>query len=73
MVLKNLWRRKGRTLLTVGGISIGVAVVVALLALADGMTEQTAVATSRDTIGSVQGVALAVEYCALTRLDRACL
>jgi len=40
MGLKNLWRRKGRTLLTVGGISIGVAVVVALLALADGMTEQ---------------------------------
>lgn len=40
MVLKNLWRRKGRTLLTVGGIAIGIAVVVALLALADGMTEQ---------------------------------
>jgi len=40
MVLKNLWRRKGRTLLTSGGIAIGIAVVVALLALADGMTAQ---------------------------------
>ncbi|MBM4465581.1 MAG: ABC transporter permease [Chloroflexi bacterium] len=40
MVLKNLWRRKGRTLLTLAGIAIGVAVVVALLALADGMTAQ---------------------------------
>jgi ABC-type antimicrobial peptide transport system permease subunit len=40
VVLRNLWRRKGRTLLTVGGIAVGIAVVVALLALADGMTEQ---------------------------------
>jgi ABC-type antimicrobial peptide transport system permease subunit len=40
MALKNLWRRRGRTLLTLAGIAIGVAVVVALLALADGMIEQ---------------------------------
>jgi ABC-type antimicrobial peptide transport system permease subunit len=40
MIFKNLWRRKGRTGLTVGGIAIGIAVVVALLAIADGMTEQ---------------------------------
>jgi ABC-type antimicrobial peptide transport system permease subunit len=40
MVIKNLWRRKARTLLTVGGITVGIAVVVALLALADGMIGQ---------------------------------
>lgn len=37
MVFKNLMRRKGRTLLTVLGISIGVAAIVALGALADGL------------------------------------
>ncbi len=37
MVLKNLLRRKGRTLLTVLGISIGVATIVALGSLADGL------------------------------------
>jgi ABC-type antimicrobial peptide transport system permease subunit len=37
MILKNLLRRKGRTLLTVLGISIGVAAIVALGALADGV------------------------------------
>ncbi len=40
MVLKNLWRRRARTLLTAGGIMVGIAVVVALLALADGMIGQ---------------------------------
>jgi len=40
MVLKNLSRRKVRTLLTVVGIAIGIAVVVALLLLADGLTDQ---------------------------------
>jgi len=40
MAFKNLWRRKGRTLLTAGGIAIGTAVVVALLALTDGMAGQ---------------------------------
>jgi ABC-type antimicrobial peptide transport system permease subunit len=37
MIFKNLLRRKGRTLLTVLGISIGVAAIVALGALADGI------------------------------------
>ena len=40
MVWKTLWRRKARTLLTLGGIAIGIAVVVALLALSDGMVGQ---------------------------------
>jgi putative ABC transport system permease protein len=40
MVYKNLWRRKGRTLLTVCGIAIAIAVVVALLAVTDGMIGQ---------------------------------
>ena len=37
MIIKNLRRRKGRTFLTVLGISIGVAAIVALGALADGI------------------------------------
>lgn len=37
MVFKNLLRRKGRTLLTILGISIGVATIVALGSLADGL------------------------------------
>jgi putative ABC transport system permease protein len=37
MILKNLLRRKGRTFLTVLGISIGVASIVAMGALADGI------------------------------------
>ena len=37
MILKNLLRRKGRTFLTVLGISIGVAAIVAMGALADGI------------------------------------
>src|SRR3990170_6105446 len=37
MVLKNLLRRKGRTLLTVLGISVGVATIIGLGALADGL------------------------------------
>jgi ABC-type antimicrobial peptide transport system permease subunit len=37
MIFKNLLRRKGRTFLTVLGISIGVAAIVALGALADGV------------------------------------
>jgi ABC-type lipoprotein release transport system permease subunit len=36
MVLKNLFRRKGRTILTLVGISIGVAAIVALGAMAEG-------------------------------------
>jgi ABC-type antimicrobial peptide transport system permease subunit len=37
MVFKNLFRRKGRTILTLVGISIGVAAIVALGAVAQGM------------------------------------
>jgi ABC-type antimicrobial peptide transport system permease subunit len=37
MVFKNLFRRKGRTLLTVFGISIGVAAIIALGAMAQGL------------------------------------
>ena len=40
MVLKNLWRRKTRTLLTLAGIAIGIAVVVALLLFAEGLSVQ---------------------------------
>jgi ABC-type lipoprotein release transport system permease subunit len=37
MILKNLLRRKGRTLLTVFGISIGVAAIIGLGAMAEGI------------------------------------
>jgi ABC-type antimicrobial peptide transport system permease subunit len=37
MVFKNLFRRKGRTLLTLIGIAIGVAAIIALGAMAEGM------------------------------------
>ena len=37
MILKNLLRRKSRTLLTVLGISIGVAAIIGLGAMADGL------------------------------------
>ena len=37
MILKNLFRRKGRTFLTLAGIAIGVAAIVALGAVARGM------------------------------------
>jgi len=36
MILKNLWRRKTRTFLTVLGIAVGVAAVVALSAFGEG-------------------------------------
>ncbi len=39
MVLKNLLRRRARTILTLCGIAVGVAAVVALGALADGFME----------------------------------
>ena len=42
MVIKNLWRRKTRTFLTIIGIAIGVAAVVALGAIAEGMIESYA-------------------------------
>ena len=37
MIFKNLFRQKGRTFLTIFGISIGVAAIVGLGALADGL------------------------------------
>ncbi len=37
MVFKNLFRRKGRTILTLTGIAIGVAAIIALGAMAEGM------------------------------------
>jgi len=37
MILKNLFRRKGRTILTLVGIAIGVAAIVALGAMAKGL------------------------------------
>lgn len=40
MILKNLLRRRTRTLLTIIGIAIGVAVVVALGAMVDGFVQQ---------------------------------
>jgi putative ABC transport system permease protein len=36
LILKNLFRRKGRTILTIAGVSIGVAAIVALGAMAEG-------------------------------------
>lgn len=38
MVFRNLFRRKGRTILTIVGIAIGVAAIVALGAMAESMT-----------------------------------
>lgn len=40
MAIRNLWRRKTRTLLTLAGITIGIAVVVALMMLAEGIAGQ---------------------------------
>jgi ABC-type antimicrobial peptide transport system permease subunit len=37
MVIKNLIRRKGRTLLTILGVAIGVAAIISLGTLADGL------------------------------------
>ncbi|RLC65584.1 MAG: ABC transporter permease, partial [Chloroflexi bacterium] len=37
MTLKNLFRRKGRTILTLVGISIGVAAIIALGAIGQGL------------------------------------
>lgn len=52
MVIKNLWRRPTRSLLTLLGIAIGVAAVVALGAMAEGMVKNygTAVGVSNDLL-----------------------
>ena len=39
LTLRNLWRRRTRTILTVLGIAIGIAAIVALTGLMDGMAE----------------------------------
>src|SRR5512136_2439840 len=39
MIFRNLWRRKARSLLTMLGIAIGVAAVIALGAMAEGAAE----------------------------------
>ena len=39
MIWRNLWRRRARSLLTILGIAIGVAAVIALGAMADGIAE----------------------------------
>jgi ABC-type antimicrobial peptide transport system permease subunit len=40
MIVKNLWRRKTRSLLTIVGIAIGIAVVVTLTRLSEGIAGQ---------------------------------
>ena len=52
MILKNLWRRATRSILTVLGIAIGVAAVVALGALADGFASNygSALGVSNDLL-----------------------
>jgi len=46
MILNNLFRRKARTLLTVFGIAVGVAAVIALGAMADGFVQGYAALSS---------------------------
>lgn len=46
LILKNLWRQKVRSFLAVAGISLGIATIIALGAIADGM-EQHLIATLR--------------------------
>ena len=52
MILKNLWRRATRSLLTILGIAIGVAAVVALGAMAQGMVKNygSAIGLSNDLL-----------------------
>nr|BAL60017.1 hypothetical conserved protein [Candidatus Acetothermum autotrophicum] len=46
LILKNLWRQKVRSLLAVAGISLGIATIITLGAIANGM-EQNLIATLR--------------------------
>ena len=52
MILKNLWRRATRSLLTIAGIAIGVAAVVALGAMAQGIAKNysSAIGLSNDLL-----------------------
>jgi ABC-type antimicrobial peptide transport system permease subunit len=74
VVFKNLWRRKTRTFLTIIGIAIGVAAVVALGAIAEGMIESYAsMLTNPDADITVsQKDAIDISFSALddTWLDR---
>jgi ABC-type antimicrobial peptide transport system permease subunit len=52
MILRNLWRRPTRSLLTILGIAVGVAAVVALGAMAEGMVKNygTSIGLSNDLL-----------------------
>jgi len=47
MILRNLWRRRTRTLLTLLGIAIGIACIVTLVALSSGVAANYIEATNR--------------------------
>ena len=66
MIIKNLWRRPTRSLLTILGIAIGVAAVVALGAMAQGMIKNygSAIGLNNDLL-VVQANALDALYSAL--------
>ncbi len=55
MILKNLFRRKTRTLLTLTGIAIGIVAIVALRALADGLAANYTTTLSRSEADLVVG------------------
>ena len=55
MIIKNLFRRKTRTLLTLIGIIIGIVAIVALRALADGLAANYTTALSRSNADLVVG------------------
>lgn len=59
MIFRNLWRRQVRTLLTIAGIAVGIASLVALVALSKGIVANYVQATNRTgvdvTLQSVQG------------------
>jgi len=59
MILRNLWRRKMRTLLTLLGIAVGIAAMVTLVALSRGIVSNYVQVTSRSDahllIQAVQG------------------
>jgi ABC-type antimicrobial peptide transport system permease subunit len=60
MTFRNLWRRRARSLLTMGGIAIGVGLIISLGAITEGMTrELTAFASGggAELIGMQAGVA----------------
>jgi len=66
VIIKNLWRRRTRTLLTLLGIAIGVAAVVALGAMAQGMIQNygSVLGSSNDLLVS-QANAIDIAYSSL--------